>query len=1758
MRSLNVYCYLAITLFSALLLTGNANAQVSGGPVVACSAITSTLPTLRSEGLTEVVGDIVMACTGGPQLSPGQASPQVNITISLTAQVTSRLLNGSVSEALLLSDEPNSGLPSPVPGFGSAEPFTLCSTPLTGCQAWAQQVTGTDGNLYEVAVNAPSAAATAANAAPNVYQGVVSGNQVTFLGVPVLPPGTSGSRIFRITNIRLANPGVAGPVQASILTSNPTVLPLANPTPIVGYVEPSLIAVSSPTELGACNSATLEQAAIVSYSEAFASAFRTRVDPTISGQASGQSSSLVQNVPGTIYNAESNFTMAIPGSAPAGLADFGTRFKAVFRSVPVGARLFVSLTNVTVDPATGLATGQATQPAANDTAHSFAQLMTGESTAFLVAMPGAQTPGTNINVVEITPAPGGTATAVWEVVNGQRAAIDTFQFGVFVTYPANPSAAGAGTVNLSYAPTSTVPIASASATVPRFVDTSSTAPAINVGACGALTLNVNPDPAVYGQPVTLTATAPSGSSGPVSFFDEPALLIGGPVTFNGNKAQTVVSLPVGTHALYATFPNSSSNHLPLVVQKAFTTTVLTASPDRLTLSATVTAVSPGAGTPTGTVQFLNSSNQVIGSALLSPAQGGSTTSLNFLAQRGFTAVYAGDANFVASSSVALNLSPAPGGFSCSVNTSNTPTLRSESITEELGDLVFACTSGTALTPHQPIPQINITVALPSPVTSRLLNGNVSEALLLIDEPNSGLSAPVPGFGPGEGFTLCATPLSGCAAWAQQATGTDGMIYEVTVNSPTAAAMPANAAPNVYQGVVNGNQVTFYGVPMLPPGANGTRVYRITNLRTNAAVLTGSGSLPVQALIFPSDWSHLPITNSTQILGFAQASLSASATAPSQLLACNSQTLKQATILSYSEQFASAYKTRVDPTVLGQPSGQSAALVQNIPGTIFNGESYFTLAIPGSVPAGLADFGTRFKAIFKNVPAGVRLFVSLTNVTTDPTTGLATGQASSSSGSFAQLVTGETSPFSTPSPTAQVPGMNINIVEITPPPGASSATAVWEMVNTSPTALENPQFAVFLSYAASPLAAGSATVNLNYAPTSTVSVASPSAMIPRFIDTSSPLAAMNITSCQAPSTLTLSAAPNPAVYGQAVTLTATATAGATGSVSFVLDPASPLGGPVALSGGVAKFTSSAFPAGTDSVAATYSGDLNFLGSVSNHVTLTVQKASTTTVITSSSNSQSVTATITVNAPGSGAPTGTVQFWNGSTLVGSVAVVPGQGSSLASLSVSAATGLVAVYSGDSNFNSSTSAPLPPPSSGSLDCSVSTANTPILRFEGLTEAVGDIVIVCFGGASAAAGQPVPQLNVTVSLPVPVTSRLLKDDISEALLLIDEPNSGLPAAVPGFGSAQAFTLCSTPLTGCAAWAQQVAGTGGITYEVAVNSPNASATPGNAAPNVYQGVVSGNQVMFLGVPVLAPGNNGARVLRITNVRLDASRITIKTGAAPVQAAVVSSNPKDLPISNPMPVVAFTAPANLATSTATPARLAACHSETIEQAAILTYTEPFASAFKTRVDPIISGQPSGQSAALVQDASGADYFSESDFTLAVPGNAPAGLANFGTRLKAVFRNVPKGVRLFVSLITVTVDPNTGLATGQTPNSSLSFAELVRSETGPFSVPTPHTRTSGTNIELVEITPSGENRSATAVWEVVNTRPNAIEALQFGVFVSYGGGRSGRGTANVDLSYAPTNITTEDGASIVIPRFHAAPRHPVPLLSSCGNGASERD
>src|ERR1035441_2039042 len=151
---------------------------------------------------------------------------------------------------------------------------------------------------------------------------------------------------------------------------------------------------------------------------------------------------------------------------------------------------------------------------------------------------------------------------------------------------------------------------------------------------------------------------------------------------------------------------------------------------------------------------------------------------------------------------------------------------------------------------------------------------------------------------------------------------------------------------------------------------------------------------------------------------------------------------------------------------------------------------------------------------------------------------------------------------------------------------------------------------------------------------------------------------------------------------------------------------------------------------------------------------------------------------------------------------------------------------------------------------NCSAQATSSTPLRGEGFTEQTGDILINCVGGIAIAPGAPIPLVNVTVFYNTTVTSRLLpttsggagqtSNNTSEALLLIDEPNTGLTVAGSSYGSNLGLIPCLTPLTGCAAWVGNVAGT---TMNQAVSGP-LNATTGSTgtvnSPNVYQGVVNG------------------------------------------------------------------------------------------------------------------------------------------------------------------------------------------------------------------------------------------------------------------------------------------------------------------------------
>ena len=188
--------------------------------------------------------------------------------------------------------------------------------------------------------------------------------------------------------------------------------------------------------------------------------------------------------------------------------------------------------------------------------------------------------------------------------------------------------------------------------------------------------------------------------------------------------------------------------------------------------------------------------------------------------------------------------------------------------------------------------------------------------------------------------------------------------------------------------------------------------------------------------------------------------------------------------------------------------------------------------------------------------------------------------------------------------------------------------------------------------------------------------------------------------------TVATSGSPSVYGQAVTLTATvsvacpgstAVASPTGTVTFY-DNGSSIGtGTLSVVSGhdQATLTTGALSTSSHSITAAYTcGDGNFNASpASSSVSQLVNKDSSTTVASASPGLANVgqavtfTATVTANAPGSGTPTGTVDFYDTTTSTdltpGGIALSSGTGAfSTTSLAVGSHT-IKATYSGDTNF-------------------------------------------------------------------------------------------------------------------------------------------------------------------------------------------------------------------------------------------------------------------------------------------------------------------------------------------------------------------------------------------------------------------------------------------------------------------------------------------
>ncbi|HEV8000773.1 MAG TPA: Ig-like domain repeat protein, partial [Planctomycetaceae bacterium] len=196
--------------------------------------------------------------------------------------------------------------------------------------------------------------------------------------------------------------------------------------------------------------------------------------------------------------------------------------------------------------------------------------------------------------------------------------------------------------------------------------------------------------AVVGQNVTFTATVTANSpgsgtpTGTVTFYNGNTFLGQGTLSSTGKATLTTSSLPAGNDPITVSYAgdshyqaSTSSSPLTQTITQAATRTVVASSNhttvlgQSVTFTATVTVRTPGAGTPTGTVLFMDGST-VLGPGTLNGAgQATYTTSALLAGSHSITAVYQGDSNFTTSTSAAITQRVLKAGTNATVSSSQT-------------------------------------------------------------------------------------------------------------------------------------------------------------------------------------------------------------------------------------------------------------------------------------------------------------------------------------------------------------------------------------------------------------------------------------------------------------------------------------------------------------------------------------------------------------------------------------------------------------------------------------------------------------------------------------------------------------------------------------------------------------------------------------------------------------------------------------------------------------------------------------------------------------------------------------------------------------------------------------------------------------------------------------------------------------------------------------------------------------------------------
>lgn len=768
---------------------------------------------------------------------------------------------------------------------------------------------------------------------------------------------------------------------------------------------------------------------------------------------------------------------------------------------------------------------------------------------------------------------------------------------------------------------------------------------------------------------TVTAVAPASGTrtGTVMFEDGGAAIAGCSaqiVSAAGTATCATTALAAAAHTITAVysgdgnFTTSTSPPLTQTVVNATTTTVTSsANPSVFGQSLQYTATVAGGPTVTGTITFRDGGSNIAGCVAVPVAAGSASCTVSpTVASHKITAVYSGDASNAASTSVVMTQVVTADPTTTLVTATVNPTVFGQSVT-------FTAT-----------------------VTA--------------NAPGSGTPTGKVAFLSGAGaITGCAgvTLVAGVAT-CTTTTLTVG-VHSISGVYNGSANYVTGTSPVLTQTVNLGSTMTLVGSSVNPSVSGQPVTYTAT-----VTVVSPAAGMPTGTVSFED--------GGLTIAGCAARTLTAAGTATCPFTYPGAGTHSVTTIYSGDSDFAGS----ASPTLMQSvnQASTSIALASSVNPSVAGQGVTITASMSAIAPgSGTPTGGVMFEDGGVTISGCAAQAVSAWGTAMCPTA-FATAGAHPITAVYSgdSNFTASTSPILTETVNQ---GTTTTMVTSSVDPSVSGQTVMYTAIVTATApAAGTPTGTVTFSdggttiggCTAQPTVGGVAICTAMYPGVGGHAVTAVYNGDANFTTSTSPIFTQTVNQGATSSVVTSSV--DPSVSGQNVTYTATvatlapASGTASGTVAF-MDGATTLSGCVAqpLAGGVAT-CSIAYPGvGSHAIIALYSGELNFIASTSSILTQTVGPATTSTAVASSVNpsvtgqSVTVTATVSVVAPGSGAPTGTVVFLDdGSTIAGCAAqAVSGTGTATCddAFAGAGAETITAVYSGDVDFLNSTSAAL-----------------------------------------------------------------------------------------------------------------------------------------------------------------------------------------------------------------------------------------------------------------------------------------------------------------------------------------------------------------------------------------------------------------------------------------------------------------------------------